>query len=75
MAKTLFNIGGEGGAGTFTVTFAATPEVEINGTPVVLAEQQGAISDPTGGATVDTQARTAIVAILTALRTAGYIAT
>jgi hypothetical protein len=37
--------------------------------------QQGAIADPTGGATTDTEARAAIVSILTALRTLGLIAT
>jgi hypothetical protein len=34
----------------------------------VLLNQQPAISNPTGGATVDSQARTAIIAILDALR-------
>jgi hypothetical protein len=34
-----------------------------------------AIADPAGGATVDSQARAAIVAILAALRTAEIIAT
>jgi hypothetical protein len=37
--------------------------------------QQGAIADPAGGATTDTEARAAIASILTALRTLGLIAT
>ncbi len=41
----------------------------------VLTNQQAAIPNPTGGATVDSQARTAIISILTALRTHGIIAT
>lgn len=40
-------------------------------TPVA---QQGAITAPLGGATVDTQARTAINAIITALQTLGITA-
>lgn len=39
----------------------------------VVNEQQAAITDPTGGGTVDTQARTAIIAILDALRAHGLI--
>ncbi len=39
------------------------------------AAQHAAISDPSGGATVDAEARTAIDAILAALRTTGIIAT
>lgn len=38
------------------------------------AEQQAAISNPTGGITADAEARTAINAILTALRNFGLIA-
>lgn len=41
----------------------------------VLAEQQAAISGPTGGTTVDVEARTAINSILSALRAHGIIAT
>jgi hypothetical protein len=40
----------------------------------VLTSQQAAIAAPTGGATVDTQARTAIGSILTAMETHGLIA-
>jgi hypothetical protein len=41
----------------------------------VVGSQQAAIVDPTGGVTVDSQARTAIIAILTALEAHGLIAT
>ncbi len=40
----------------------------------VVGAQQAAIADPAGGTTVDTEARQAITAILTALRTHGLIA-
>lgn len=49
-------------------------EYQVNGMRVV-TDQQGAITDPTGGSTIDTQARTAIAAILTALRAHGLVAT
>ena len=41
----------------------------------VLAAQQSAIPNPTGGSTIDTQARASIISILTALRIHGIIAT
>lgn len=37
--------------------------------------QAAAIADPTGGAVIDAEARTAIIAILTVLRNTGIIAT
>jgi phage gp45-like len=40
----------------------------------VVGSQQGAIASPTGGATIDAEARTAIIAILTAIQTHGLIA-
>ena len=43
----------------------------FNATPVV---QQAAITAPTGGATIDTQARTAINTIITTLQTLGLTA-
>jgi len=45
------------------------------GANVVLGPQQTAIADPSGGSTVDAEARTAIGSILTAMRTHGLIAT
>lgn len=46
---------------------------KVDGVQVV-SNQQGTITNPTGGATVDTQARTAINSILTAMKTHGLIA-
>lgn len=40
----------------------------------VVGSQQATIADPAGGITIDAEARTAIVAILTALKTHGLIA-
>jgi len=48
--------------------------VTISGKQVV-SDQQIAIANPAGGETIDTQARTAVVAILDALRAHGLIAT
>lgn len=48
-------------------------QVHINGQQV-LGPQRAAISDPTGGATVDTQARATIQLILQAMRGHGLIA-
>jgi len=48
-------------------------EYRVDGVKVV-GSQGGAITDPTGGATVDAQARTAITSVLSALRTHGLIA-
>jgi hypothetical protein len=68
-------------AACLTITNGA---VEVNGTAMatafkvganqVVAARQSAIVDATGGATIDTQARTAINAVLTAMRTHGLIA-
>jgi len=52
----------------------ATSAIYINGVQV-LDTQQSAISAPSGGGTVDAEARTAIGSILTALRNHGLIAT
>ncbi len=41
----------------------------------VVAVRQAGIADPTGGATVDNEARSVLMAILAALRTHGLIAT
>lgn len=48
-------------------------EYRVDGVKVVGA-QSGAITDPTGGSTVDAEARTAIGSILSALRSHGLIA-
>lgn len=40
----------------------------------VVGARRGAISDPAGGAVVDSEGRTAIIAILSALRQHGLIA-
>ena len=40
----------------------------------LIGEQQAAITAPTGGATTDTEARTAINAIITALEAHGLVA-
>ncbi len=58
-----------------TVPFSSTaPILAVNGTQVV-TEQQSAIGNPSGGSTVDTEARAAIGSMLTALRTHGLIDT
>ena len=54
--------------------FKAPQYLDTNGAQVVTT-RQAAIADPAGGATVDTQARTAIASILAAMRTHGLIAT
>ena len=68
-ALTATFIGGEWAIGTVR---AAAIEV---GSQQVVGAQGSAIPDPNGGAQVDAEARTAIGAILTALRQHGLIAT
>lgn len=55
------------------VNNAGTVEVKVAGTKV-LTEQQTTIADPSGGATQDAEARTAIAAIIDALQAHGLIA-
>ncbi len=62
---------------TDDVTFnnvSSTGVIKINGTQVITS-QQAAISSPSGGSTIDAEARTAINDILAALRTHGLIET
>ena len=64
--------------GTLTVTSTVQASAFFVAGTRVLLSQQAAIADPTGGGTTaasDTEARTAISAILSALRTHGIIAT
>ena len=51
----------------------ATGNIKINGTQV-LAQQQATVTAPSGGATIDSQARTAINAIIARLQSHGLIA-
>jgi hypothetical protein len=67
-------------AGAVALFRAGTWEIgAVRGSSVIIADQQvvgsrlAAITSPSGGTTVDSQARTAIGAILTALRTHGLI--
>jgi hypothetical protein len=67
-------------AGVFALFRAGAWEIgAVRGSSVIIADQQvvgsrlAAITSPSGGTTVDSQARTAIGAILTALRTHGLI--
>jgi hypothetical protein len=69
--------GAVGGVVVGVALEAATADndiIEVFRTTLNLVEA-AAIADPSGGATVDSQARTAIGSILTALRNAGLVAT
>jgi hypothetical protein len=63
-----------GGHNVFTTYIGSQVGYRVKGIRVVY-EQQGAIADPTGGATVDTEGRAATASILAALRAHGLIAT
>ena len=58
----------------WTVGSLAAYELRTSGTKVI-GTQQSAIADPSGGTTADAQARTALLAVLAALRAHGLIAT
>jgi hypothetical protein len=59
--------------GEWRTGIIAASEVVVDGERVV-ASRQPAIGDPTGGAVVDAEARAAVAAVLSALRTHGLIA-
>lgn len=46
---------------------------KLNAALAILNAPQAAITDPTGGATIDTEARTAIIAIIDALQALNLI--
>ena len=60
-------------AGAWETGIARVREVRVNGQTVV-RDRQAAIADPTGGTTVDVEARSAVAGVLTALRAHGLIA-
>lgn len=59
--------------GTWRTGAIAAAEIEIGGQRVI-GPRQPAVADPSGGAVVDTEARAAIAAILSAFRSHGLIA-
>jgi hypothetical protein len=54
------------------LSLVATGGIELNGTRI-LADQQSAVSDPSGGAVVDAECRSALIAIADRLRNHGLI--
>ena len=60
-------------AGGWSVGDLPASSLRVGGVQVV-GSRQAAVADPTGGLTVDTQARTAVAAIAAALRAHGLIA-
>jgi hypothetical protein len=58
--------------GTWETGIVRAQEYQVAGVTVV-SQQQAAIADPTGGGVIDAQCRTAVAAILSALRTNGLI--
>lgn len=62
-------------AGTLDIKALAVNGVAISGAKIANGTQHALISDPTGGATTDAEARTAIGAIIDALQAFGIVAT
>ena len=60
-------------SGAWEAGIARIQEVRIGG-QTVLRERQPAIPDPAGGAVIDSESRTALAAVLNALRAHGLIA-
>lgn len=73
MSHSVFKVG-EGDATFEIFDNNGVAEIRVGGTKVAGA-QEAAIPNPAGGATVDAEARTAIIAILDAMRAQGSIAT
>lgn len=61
------------GLTNFLADLNAASQIKVSGIKVV-GTQQATIAAPTGGATVDSEARTAITSILTALKAHGLVA-
>jgi hypothetical protein len=60
--------------GTWVIGAQAVKSLSVNGQQVVGA-QQAAIAAPAGGTVIDTQARSAVASIISALRQHGLVAT
>ncbi len=66
-------LGGGVVTGALNINYGAGGRIQVDGVQVV-GQQQAAITAPTGGGTVDSQARTAIATIITTLQTHGLTA-
>lgn len=70
--KAIFSSGIEGGDNGLVIGSSASKKIGFHGvTPVI---QEAAITAPSGGMTIDSEARTAIVNIINALHNIGIIA-
>ena len=75
MAKTVFSLKSEGkSTNVFEILDTAGALTVLLDGKQLLAEQQAAVTPPSGGTTVDAEARTAINTIITRLQAHGLIA-